>query len=161
MGGAALDQQRGRVLLTAGTQLVLWREPLRRCQAPPHSSGGIVKGRALLLLLLASCGVDEDFSQPLTALQVRSRIVGHSIRATDSSGASYGIYFRRTDFAEIYDDTVEYVRWYADDAHGLCLQLRDEPERCAPLADGKFEVGAQFLREPAGTGPVNRTRLAP
>jgi hypothetical protein len=90
------------VLLTAGTQLILWREPLRRCQAPPHSSGGIVKGRALLLLLLASCGVDEDFSQPLTALQVRSRIVGHSIRATDSSGASYGIYFRRTDFAEIY-----------------------------------------------------------
>ena len=86
-----------------------------------------------LFLLLAACAEDADFSQPLTALQIRDRLVGREMEATSSHGARYGIYFQHTNFAQLYDGTAEYARWYADDAKGLCMQQRDLPEYCAPV----------------------------
>jgi hypothetical protein len=94
----------------------------------------MVRSLALIwLVLLMACGGDVDFSQPLSALQIRARLVGQELEATSSHGARYGIYFQRAGFAQMYDGTIEYVRWYADDATGLCLQQRDLPETCASV----------------------------
>lgn len=101
-----------------------------------------------LMLLLSACAGDTDFSQPLSALQIRNRLVGQDIEAASEHGARYGLYFERTNFAQMYDGTTEFVRWHAEDDKGLCMQQRDQPEFCAPvyqLTVARFRWGDTVL----------------
>lgn len=85
------------------------------------------------LLLLAACAAEEGPPQPLTALEIRSRVFGRMMEATDPKGGRYFIRFQDGNTAEIIGDTREFVRWYAGTPQGLCLQPHDGPVHCAPL----------------------------
>ena len=87
----------------------------------------------LALLLLTACASEQEASQPLTPLQIRSQLFGHMVQVTDPQGGRYFIRFHRGNTAEIITDTSEFARWYPDVEKGLCLQLHDKPPRCAPL----------------------------
>jgi hypothetical protein len=87
----------------------------------------------LALLLLTACGSEQEASQPLTPLQIRSQLFEHMVEATDPQGGRYFIRFHRGNTAEIISNTSEFARWYPDVDKGLCLQLHDDPPRCAPL----------------------------
>jgi hypothetical protein len=87
---------------------------------------------AVAVLLLAGCA-DEGPPQPLTSLDIRSRVFGHLMEARQGDRAPYLIRFEHADRAEIYGETREFARWYADDRLGLCLQRYRAPPVCAPF----------------------------
>jgi hypothetical protein len=87
---------------------------------------------AVAVLLLAGCA-DEGPPQALTSLDIRSRLFGHLMEARQDDQAPYLIRFARANRAEIYGETREFARWYADDPQGLCLQYYRAPPLCAPL----------------------------
>ncbi len=100
--------------------------------------------RSLVLaaLLLAGCALEEGPPPALTPLQIRERIFGHMMEATEKDGTSYTIRFERADVAEIFGKTREFARWYADVEHGFCLQRYGAAPVCAPF----YELNVAHFR---------------
>jgi hypothetical protein len=87
----------------------------------------------LAVLLVAACAEDEGPAPPLTSLQIRQRLFGHQMEATEKDGSTYLIRFERINVAEIIGKTRDFAHWYTDPQSGLCLQRYQEQLVCAPL----------------------------
>jgi hypothetical protein len=119
----------------------------------------------VLLLALAACA-EHNPEQPLTPFQIRDRLVGHTISATDPQGKELTMRFRHSGIATVTGATSEFVHWSVDAAQGLCLRGFEGQNRCAPVyqtAPARFRwddttlsvlgTGAPRLRGQAFPGP--------
>lgn len=108
---------------------------------------------ALCVSLFAFGCSSEEIDAPLSALDLRSAISGHTFNADPASGPRYLIHFRRNGVAQLSSSSPEFARWYADDEQRLCLQRRDAPPLCAPVYQlnvARFRWGDTVLNNLTG-----------
>jgi hypothetical protein len=91
---------------------------------------GAATGAALLFL--AACVADPTPIGPLSALDIRARLIERTIVATSDGGRTYFIRFERNGRALINDDTAVFGAWHVDE-RGLCLKAHEAAESCAPV----------------------------
>jgi hypothetical protein len=108
------------------------------------------------LLLLAACAPEDGIDQPLSALNIRARLAGHSVIVSDNGGRFY-LSFAPNGVARYEGETAEFVQWRAAEGDGLCLKWHDRPETCAPLYQlnvAHFRWGDMLFNDlDAGMGP--------
>lgn len=86
---------------------------------------------AALLLALAACA-GHNPAEPLTPFQIRERLVGHLVVATETDGRQLTMRFGPNGVATVTDGSAEFVHWRVSAAEGLCLQGFEGQSRCAP-----------------------------
>lgn len=114
----------------------------------------IVLARTAVLasLWLSGCVDQAELDQPVSPLVLRQQIVGRTVAATENGQTSF-IHFAGNGIAAINGATAEYGHWRIADDGSLCLQWRDQPERCAPV----YQINASRYR----VGTVDMNVLGP
>ena len=103
---------------------------------------------AVALLWLNGCVDQAELDQPVSPLALRQQIVGRTAAATENGQTSF-IHFSGDGVATINGATAEYGRWRIAENGSLCLQWRDQPERCAAV----YQINASRYR--VGTVDIN------
>lgn len=83
-----------------------------------------------VLLALAACA-ERNPAEPLTPFQIRERLVGHLVVATEPGGRQLTMRFGPNGVATVTDGSAEFVHWRVSAAEGLCLQGFEGRSRCA------------------------------
>ena len=83
-------------------------------------------------LALTGCIGPQNLDQPLSALVVRSQLVGRTVLGTEN-GQTFFVQLARNGVASRNGPAAEFGRWRTDENGALCLWWHDQPERCAPV----------------------------
>ena len=81
---------------------------------------------------LAACIGPQALDQPLSAMVVRSELVGRPIVISEN-GEWVTLRLAHNGLAGRSAPDPEYGRWRTDESGALCLWWHDQPERCAPV----------------------------
>jgi hypothetical protein len=112
----------------------------------------LARSAAVASLWLSGCADQSELDQPLSPVALRQQIVGRTVLATENGQTSY-IHFSDNGVAAINGATAEYGHWRIEENGFLCLQWRDQPERCAAV----YQINASRYR----VGDVNMNVLGP
>jgi hypothetical protein len=110
------------------------------------------RAAAVAALSLSGCVDQAELDQPVSPLVLRQQIVGRTVITTENGQTSY-IHFAGSGVAAINGATAEYGHWRIAEDGSLCLQWRDQPERCAPV----YQINASRYR----FGTVDMNVLGP
>jgi len=106
------------------------------------------RAAAVAALWLSGCVDQAELDQPVSPVVLRQQIVGRTVVATENGQISY-IHFAGSGVAAINGTTAEYGHWRIAQDGSLCLQWRDQSERCAPV----YQINASRYR--VGTVDMN------
>jgi hypothetical protein len=84
---------------------------------------------ALTAIVLAGC-MNDDMTQPLSDLAIRSRLAGRTVIGTEN-GQSFSLHLQPDGIAVRDTATAEFGHWRTQG--GLCLQWYGKAERCGPV----------------------------